>query len=225
MAQESEEQALISQSAQGDREAFRALVERYQGRLLRLVRTLVRSREDAEDIVQESFVKAYQSLRGFRGDASFYTWLYRIAFNMAIDFKRKVARKAQDSHVEINELDKRQGLASSDASPAEIIQVKEDRELISSALKELSEDHRAVIVLREVDGLSYEEIAKITGVSIGTVMSRLHYARKKLQERLSQVAPPGSRLTSSGAVYDGAVSKKQQAMMSVAGIGTQRGVL
>lgn len=189
-----DEKRLVEQSSSGDREAFRGLVEQYQGRILRFVTQLVRSREDAEDIVQESFVKAYLSLDSFRGQSSFYTWIYRIAFNMAIDFKRKVARRGGDG-VELDEIDKAKHLGSVPhvALPSEALTRREQGESISKALAELSEEHKTVIVLREIDGLSYDEIARITGVSKGTVMSRLHYARKRMQTSLQEFAPDGVR--------------------------------
>ena len=194
MGESFDEKKLVEQSSSGDREAFRGLVERYQGRVLRLVKNVVRSQEDAEDIVQESFVKAYVSLESFRGQSSFYTWLYRIAFNMAIDFKRKVARRGGDP-VELKEVDKSKHLGSVPVIelPSDSMTRKEQSHFIMKALSELSEEHRAVVVLREVDGMSYEEIAKITGVTKGTIMSRLHYARKRLQGSLTEVAPEGVR--------------------------------
>jgi RNA polymerase sigma-70 factor (ECF subfamily) len=187
-----DEQDLIRESSQGDRESFRVLVERYQNRMLRLVSQIVHSREDAEDIVQESFVKAYASLGSFRQQSSFYTWLYRIAFNLAIDWKRRAARRGGDKY-ELGDIDQGKVTAAvpQAETPSDQIYRKEQSKLISAALEQLSEEHRSVIVLREVDGLSYEEIAKVTNSSIGTVMSRLHYARKKLQVALQELRPEG----------------------------------
>ena len=185
MSQVFEDKKLIEQSSMGDREAFRGLVDRYQGRLLRLVSQIVRSREDAEDIVQESFVKAYLSLNSFRGQSSFYTWMYRIAFNMAIDFKRKVARRGGEA-APLEDIEKKGALVDLPVtqSPSDAVYRKEQAHSIQKALEELTEEHRAVIVLREIDGLSYDDIARVTGVTVGTVMSRLHYARKRLQKTL-----------------------------------------
>ncbi len=190
MVEAFDEKLLIERSSSGDREAFRGLVEQYQSRIMRLVSQIVRSREDAEDIVQESFVKAYLSLESFRGQSSFYTWLYRISYNMAIDFKRKIARRGGDG-VELEEVDKAKhfGSVPSVEIPSDSLTRKEQGASISKALAELSEEHKTVIVLREVDGLSYDEIARITGVSKGTVMSRLHYARKRMQSSLQEFAP------------------------------------
>ncbi len=181
------EAELISKSLRGDRSAYRDLVEKYQERVFALCFSLLRSKEDAEDITQETFVKAFLSLKNFEGASSFYTWVYRIAFNMVIDFKRKVKRKGGDA-VELDESVKQgagaEVLLSEPASPEQELERKELNERIGLALGELSESHRAVITLREVDGMSYEEIAEVTGVSRGTVMSRLHYARKRMQELL-----------------------------------------
>jgi RNA polymerase sigma-70 factor (ECF subfamily) len=185
-----DEQDLIRESSQGDREAFRVLVERYQSKMLRLVAQIIRSREDAEDIVQESFVKAYSSLGSFRGQSSFYTWLYRISFNLAIDWKRRAARRGGDKH-ELTDIEQGKVTASvpEAETPSDQMYRKEQSRLINVALAQLTEEHRAVIVLREIDGLSYEEIAKVTGSTLGTVMSRLHYARKKLQVALQEIRP------------------------------------
>ncbi len=185
---EDSEKILIEQSIEGDREAFRTLVEKYQGRVLRLVSQVVKSREDAEDIVQDSLVKAFVSLKSFKGQSSFYTWLYRIAFNKAIDFKRMVSRRGLASQSELSDLENGKAVISSTLdsieTPAQVVLRKEQAKLIDKAMSELSEEHRSVMILREVDGLSYDEIANITGVTVGTVMSRLHYARKKLQASL-----------------------------------------
>lgn len=189
MTEKVDEKALIALSLSGDREAFRQLVELYQEKLFRLVFQVVRSREDAEDIVQESFVKAYLSLNTFRGQSSFYTWLYRIAFNMAIDFKRKVSRRGGEALgvEEIDQVDQSQ--IGPVENPQDALIRRESGKQIQLALEGLSEEHRAVIVLREVDGLHYDEIARVVGVSKGTVMSRLHYARKRMHEALRKFDP------------------------------------
>jgi RNA polymerase sigma-70 factor (ECF subfamily) len=191
---ENTEKELISQSIEGDREAFRALVEKYQGKVLRLVTQIVRSQEDAEDIVQDTLVKAFLSLGTFKGQSSFYTWLYRIAFNKAIDFKRMVARRGGSNTSELSDIDTGKvtalGGATEVENPVQTLIRREQAEAIDKALNSLSPEHRSVMILREVDGLSYEEIAKITNVSLGTVMSRLHYARKKLQTCLQSGNDP-----------------------------------
>lgn len=182
------EKELVLKAKNGDRGAYRILVEKYQGKVYSLVFSLVRNREDAEDICQETFVKAYLSLKNFLGNSTFYTWLYRIAYNMAIDFKRSLKRKGGES-VEVSELlgNDALSLTAESDSPEYTFARKERAAAIDKALKLLSEEHRSVVVLREVDGLSYDEISDVTGISKGTVMSRLHYARKKLQEALAEI--------------------------------------
>lgn|GEM_PF-117476 len=195
-----DDETLVAKTLQGDKEAYRVLVERYQNRLLTAITEILKSREDAEDVVQESFVKAFLSLRNFKQESSFYTWLYRITYNMAIDVRRKAVRRG-GTHVEyreggsVNKVSAEAGAGSVLASvPADHLQNvegphaallrKETGHRLRQVLAELSEEHRAVIMLREVDGLNYDEIAQAVGVPRGTVMSRLHYARKALQRAL-----------------------------------------
>jgi len=187
-----QDRALIAKVRAGNTDAYRVLVEKYQKRAYLLALEIVRSPEDAEDLVQESFVKAYLSLRDFKQDSAFYTWLYRIVHNMAIDYRRKMARRG-GAHVEFDErmvqgaVPRNEEKASTSVlenrieGPQEALLRKEREARLRSALKEISEEHRIAITLREVDGLSYDEIAEVTGVAKGTVMSRLHYARKKIQ--------------------------------------------
>jgi RNA polymerase sigma-70 factor (ECF subfamily) len=189
MSKAREDNLLVEKARAGDKVSYRELVEKYQGRLYAIVFEIVKSNEDAQDITQESFVKAYLSLKDFKGQSSFYTWLYRIAFNMAIDFKRRQARRGGDPMAFDEER-----FASNDAfqtpfgapseGPQDLYLKKERLRLLNQGLQEISEEHRAVIMLREVEGLSYDEIADVTGITKGTVMSRLHYARKKLQKYL-----------------------------------------
>ena len=178
---------LITRVLAGDTEAYRPLVLRYQNRLHAMVCGMVRNQEDAKDIVQMAFVKAYQSLGSFRIDSSFYTWLYRIGMNLAIDHCRKNKRRKTSSFEEaVASRDEDGTLAEqhTEDSPSRLLARKELRDRIYGALDELSEDMREVVLLREVEGLSYKEIADVTGIPEGTVMSRLFYARKKLQARL-----------------------------------------
>jgi RNA polymerase sigma-70 factor (ECF subfamily) len=201
----SPDDALVAATRKGDREAYKTLVERYQSRIFSMAFGIVNSREDAEDVVQESFVKAFLSLDKFKGDSSFFTWLYRIAFNMAVDVKRKSARRG-GNHFEYKESlgVSPSGDSGSDASealgapaqhvegPHEALARKQTGQKIQAVLSELSEDHRAVITLREIDGLNYEEIAEALDIPRGTVMSRLFYARKALQKALREFAPEGA---------------------------------
>lgn len=206
---------LVRMTLSGDKEAYRALVERYQGRLFTTALDIVKTREDAEDVVQETFVKAFLSLAQFKGQSSFYTWLYRICFNMAIDIRRKAGRRGgthleYKEHISVNKGPVQEGVRDAGSGgaahqpqnvegPHDALARKELGRKIQEVLGELSEEHRAVIMLREVDGLDYEEIAHAIGVPKGTVMSRLFYARKALQKALEEFAPPPSTNIDDGA--------------------------
>lgn len=185
---------LVREARHGDKDAFKELVERYQRKIMAISIGMVHNPEDAMEITQETFVKAYESLDGFKGESSFYTWLYRIAVNRAIDFRRRSRRYPTIG------LEDRFGSANSNESYEEVLgeeegrndpfqqtQAREVGDRVAEAIDELTPDHKAVILLREVDGLSYEEISRVMQCSKGTVMSRLHYARKKLQKRLQDL--------------------------------------
>lgn len=182
---------LVKAASNGDKEAYRILVEKYEARLLRCARDVIKDNEDARDIVQDALVKAYLSLPKFRGDSSFYTWIYRIVFHLAIDAKRKVMRRGGE-HKDFDEKLSSQSIygAISENSqnrslnPDEQILNKEKFSKVKTALATLSEDHRQVIMMREVEGFSYEEIGKMLNITLGTVMSRLFYARKAMQKVL-----------------------------------------
>lgn len=181
------DEELVKQVRQGDRAAFRALVEKYQRRMYAVAYGLLGNREDALDAVQNAFIKMHRSLGKFKGEASFYTWLYRITVNSAIDLGRKQGRRDEVEFREELEPDEEKGefpISPSTENPAEQVMRKELGEQIEEAIKQLPDEQRAAIVLREVEGLSYKEIARVMKCSEGTVMSRLHYGRKKLQEIL-----------------------------------------
>jgi RNA polymerase sigma-70 factor (ECF subfamily) len=181
---------LVERARQGDREAFRMLVERYQRKVTALAAGMLRNREDALDVVQDTFTKAYQSLDRFKGDSSFYTWVYRIAVNLCIDHQRRESRYVQ---VGADMEDAGDDVAPPSAEdlerdePFERARSTEIGAQVARAIEELTPEHRAVILLREVDGLSYEEISVVLECPKGTVMSRLHYARRQLQARLQGV--------------------------------------
>lgn len=183
----------------GDREAYRYFVEKYQERAFSIAYSMVRDAHDAEDVVQESFVKAYLSLPEFRSESGFYTWFYRIVYNMAVDFKRKAGRRdafsarTDAAGAEAGESGAGVALAAPGrlAGPQDMALRREQGQAIQKVLSGLSDEHRAVVVLREIDGLSYDEIARVIGVSKGTVMSRLFYARRRMQESLAEFAPSG----------------------------------
>ena len=181
---------LVRRTREGDRDAFRELVERYQRRVGALALGMLRSRDDALDVVQETFAKAYQYLDRFKGDSSFYTWLYRIAFNLCIDHQRREGKLAdfRPQHAESGEVEPPP--AADGPPPDEPFHRARSAEIgrrLEQAMRELTPDHRAVILLREVEGLSYEEISRVLECPKGTVMSRLHYARRQLQSRLREL--------------------------------------
>lgn len=177
---------LIRSVRAGDEEAFRALMERYKRRAFAVAVGIVGDPDDAMDVVQEAFVKVYYKIPEFQFGSNFYTWFYRLLVNQAIDRWRKSSRSQGVSldEARLMEEDSPPDTAVHPRTPEELAGNKELAEALRRAVAALPEYHRAVIVLREVDGLSYEEIARVLGCSIGTVMSRLHYARAKLKEVL-----------------------------------------
>ena len=171
----------------GDTVAYRGLVEKYQSRIYGMVYGMVRNREDASEITQETFVKAYNKLETFRLDSSFYTWIYRIAVNRSIDLLRKKKRRRN------SEFDESIATRDGDGSlidrhhqenPSKALERKQLYGKIMDAMEALPDDQRQVVLMRELDGMSYKEISDMMGIPEGTVMSRLYYARKKLQELL-----------------------------------------
>jgi RNA polymerase sigma-70 factor (ECF subfamily) len=178
-----DDRRLIAECLGGRREAFGDLVTRYQARLYNAALRLVHSPDDAADVVQDAFLSAYQSLHSFKGDAEFFTWLYRIAFNTAISFKRK-KRPA----VSLDGSTGEGGIEPDDPSdyvkPGSAIERTEDERQLAAAIARLSPEHREVLLLKDIDGLKYEDIAELLGVPIGTIRSRLHRARLELRELL-----------------------------------------
>jgi len=173
----------------GDGTAYQGLVEKYQNRVYAMIYGMVRNAEDARDLTQEAFVKAFRNLKSFRLESSFYTWLYRIAMNLAIDHTRKQKRR------ETKEFDEEIGTRDGDGgisdlhrsqSPRKALERKQLMSAINDALQKLPDEQRQIVVLREVQGLSYREISEVMGIPEGTVMSRLYYARKKLQKLLER---------------------------------------
>lgn len=180
---------IVARCKRGDRDAFQVLVEKYQRRVYGIAIGMLRKPEDAMDATQDAFIKVYRKLGDFKGDSSFYTWLYRIVVNVCIDHCRKRARAKTveyDDGVARRDVQEAVPLAGN-TRPMHPVHAYHNAELhgaLASALETLSENHRSVILLREVDGLSYEEIADVMDCQIGTVMSRLHHARKNLQKAL-----------------------------------------
>ena len=174
---------LVQQCQAGEMSAFQELVSRYQQKVYMVILGLLRNREDALEVAQETFFRAYRKINGFQGGSSFYTWLYRIAVNLSIDAQRRQKRNPLDFRETMDGVLESQNEVARD--PFADLHDKELREKLIRAINELTPEHKAVIVLRTIEGLSYKDIGEILGCSEGTVMSRLHYARKKLQDKLS----------------------------------------
>jgi len=182
---------LVARSQAGDTAAFSELVTRYRSRAFSMIYQMTRNEQDAWDLAQDGFVKAWKSIGRFRGQSSFYTWLYRILMNVTIDSLRRkhIASGTEfDDQIGLRQIEPGAPTAPRpEMQPAERISDKEVRQRIDEAIAKLSPEHRAAIVMREIDGLEYSEIAEHMDCSIGTVMSRLFYARKKLQALLKDV--------------------------------------
>lgn len=169
----------------GRTEAYSELVLKYQDRLYHVALRIVGHPDDAADVVQETFISAYQSLGTFKGDSEFYTWLYRIAFNAAVSWKRRKRNivslefGTNDSDINLEPAD-----TSRDHRPGEAIERDEDVRKLQEGMLRLSPEHRAVLTLKEMEGLKYEEIAEVLGVPVGTVRSRLSRARLELRSLL-----------------------------------------
>jgi RNA polymerase sigma-70 factor (ECF subfamily) len=168
----------------GDGAAYRALVERYQSRIYGVCFGMLHNREDARDMAQEAFVKAYKNLHRFRFGSSFYTWLCRIAMNVSIDtLRRQKVRRTEVLEEDRGTMDEDSPveLIQHRGDPAKLLERKRQQARILAALSQLPEEQRQCVVLREMEGLAYKEIAEVMNIPEGTVMSRLFYARKKLQ--------------------------------------------
>jgi RNA polymerase sigma-70 factor (ECF subfamily) len=186
-----EDRVLIARAQQGDRAAFRQLVDRHQRRAFAIALALVRDENDARELVQDAFLRVYKGLNSFQGGSSFFTWLYRIITNLSIDLIRKPGRQLVDIDEARIQSDESQEaefplLSRVDgADPADVVRRREIAKRLQVALDALPPYHRGVIVMREIEGLSYEEMAQAMNVSKGTIMSRLFHARQKLQKALA----------------------------------------
>ena len=181
------DQQLVERVQRGDKQAFGLLVEKYQRKLGRLLSRFIRDQAEVEDVVQEAFIKAYRALPNFRGESAFYTWLYRIGINTAKNYLVAMGRRPQTSNeIEVEDAENFEDgdeLRTMDTPETELM-TKEIAKTVQLAIESLPEDLKTAIVLREIEGLSYEEIATMMDCPIGTVRSRIFRAREFIAERL-----------------------------------------
>lgn len=188
MVERSVDQKLVVRVQKGDKTAFDLLVKKYQHRIAKLVSRYVRDRSEVEDVTQEAFIKAFRAIRGFRGESAFYTWLYRIAINTAKNYLVSQSRRPPTLEVETYE----EGVGSNGAfanlseetTPERILLADEIARTVQRAMAALPEDLRTAITLRELEGLSYDEIAEVMDCPIGTVRSRIFRAREAIDQEL-----------------------------------------
>jgi len=184
---------LVQRVQQGDRRAFDQLVLRYQHKVLKLVMRYMRNHAEAEDIAQEAFLKAYRAIHSFRGDSAFYTWIYRIAINTAKNALVAAKRRPLDYDLDLQdpEQNERNGRLRDEATPESLLLTEEIRQTVDAAIGALPEDLRRAVVLREYEGLSYEEIAAVMECPVGTVRSRIFRAREAIDRQLRPVFDAG----------------------------------
>ena len=178
---------LVERVRRGEKKAFDALVLKYQSRIVNLISRFVRNPVDAMDVAQEAFLKAYRALPKFRGDSAFYTWLYRIAVNTAKNQLAMQARRPYEADIDVSEIEQIEGntTLSDNATPERVLLKDEIQGVVIKAVEELPDDLRMAITLRELDGLSYEEIATVMDCPIGTVRSRIFRAREAVDKQLA----------------------------------------
>lgn len=208
----------VERAANGDHDAFRLLVERYQGRAYRLALRVLRDEESARDAVQEAFLKAYRSLDRFEGRSSFYTWFYRIVMNLCLDAKRRqpAGRTVEWDEQVAMQTPTATGLDAVDpdyqraTGPSGELERAELRDALRRAIEQLPDDARRTLLLREVDGLSYAEIAEALDIPKGTVMSRLHHARRRVRAVLETNGALDGGVAGFGGASDGASDGGQE---------------
>lgn len=186
MGKQSVDQALVERVKRGDRAAFDALVLKYQHKIVKLVGRYVYDRSEAYDVTQEAFLKAWRALPDFRGDSAFYTWLYRIAINTAKNHLVAQSRRPVDQGLDLQDPEQYEVAARlrDNDTPERLLFAEEIRQAVIRAVEELPEELRTALMLREIDGLSYEEIAEAMDCPIGTVRSRIFRAREAVDEQL-----------------------------------------
>ena len=186
MGERSIDQALVEQVQAGDKQAFDVLVLKYQNKIIQLVNRYVHDADEARDVAQEAFIKAYRAIGRFRGDSAFYTWLYRIAINTAKNYLVASGRRPPRSDIDAQDAEQYEGATGLKeyATPERLLLKDEIQGAIATAIDDLPDDLRTAITLRELEGLSYEEIAQTMDCPIGTVRSRIFRARDSIDTRL-----------------------------------------
>ncbi|MGJ8691947.1 MAG: RNA polymerase sigma factor RpoE [Thalassotalea sp.] len=186
MSEQKADQVLVERVQQGDKNAFNLLVTKYQQRVANLVSRYIKNHSDVSDVVQEAFIKAYRALPNFRGDSAFYTWLFRIAVNCAKNHLVAGNRKLSNSDLDVEDAENYDGgeALRVNASPERLLLTQEIKAVIFRTIEKLPEDLRTAINLRELDGLSYEEIAEIMECPVGTVRSRIFRARDAIDKQI-----------------------------------------
>ncbi len=186
MGEKITDQQLVERVQQGDKKAFDLLVLKYQQRIVNLVSRFVRNPSDALDVTQEAFLKAYRALPRFRGDSAFYTWMYRIAVNTAKNHLAQQSRRPFQAEQDISEVEQFQGESAlkEQATPEHMIMRDQIQDVVVKTIDDLPEDLKTAITLRELEGLSYEEIAEVMECPIGTVRSRIFRAREAIDKAL-----------------------------------------
>lgn len=192
MGETNVDQELVRRVQHGDKQAFDVLVRKYQQKIVKLISRYVRDQDEALDVAQETFIKAYRALANFRGDSAFYTWLYRIAINTAKNYLVAQSRRPPDTDIDAEDAVQFDGdtkLRETDL-PEQLVHRDQVERVIYEAIDALPEDLRTAITLRELEGLSYEEIAQAMDCPIGTVRSRIFRAREAIEQKLKPLLEP-----------------------------------
>ena len=186
MAEQSVDQALVERVQRGDKSAFDILVRKYQHKVLKLISRYIKDHDEVYDVSQEAFIKAYRALPNFRGDSAFYTWMYRIAINTAKNYLVARSRRLPSVDIEAQEAEQFEGESALKeyATPEQLLHRDEVEKVVFTAIEKLPEDLRTAITLREIEGLSYEEIAEAMACPVGTVRSRIFRARDAIDKSL-----------------------------------------
>lgn len=186
MSEQNVDQMLVERVQRGDKKAFDLLVKKYQQKVINLISRYIKNQSDVADVAQEAFIKAYRALPNFRGESAFYTWLYRIAVNSAKNHMVALGRKPPGSDVEVDEAEFYDGgdALKENASPERLLLTDEIRTMVFDTIETLPDDLRMAITLRELENLSYEEIASIMSCPVGTVRSRIFRAREAIDKKI-----------------------------------------